>query len=107
MVRVPRFAAQDGYEEDLENLAERLDARFREAAVAQAWPNDYGDVVGFKQAGQIGHATQGFSKWARQDSNLRPTDYESVSARFADLAEDPEDAFDLAFRVFITCHYLA
>ena len=65
------------YEEDLENLAERLDARFREAAVTQAWPNDHGDVVEIRPARQTGHAAQSFSQWARQDSNLRPRDYES------------------------------
>ena len=42
-------------------------------------------------------STRGFPLWARQDSNLRPTDYESVSERFADLGEAVETAPDLGF----------
>lgn len=62
------------YEEDLEHLAERLDGRFREAAVAQAWPSGVADVVELRSAEPSGPASQGFPLWARQGSNLRPTD---------------------------------
>ena len=56
-------------------------------------------------AGQIGEATfegrsniasdLGFSSWGGQDSNLRPTDYESASGRVHDLRRRPKRAPDL------------
>ncbi len=65
------------YEEDLEMLAERIDAHFRVAAVAQAWPKGAGDIINLRQVTPGRQAPQHLPLWARQDSNLRPRDYES------------------------------
>lgn len=46
-------------------------------------------------------------RWARQDSNLRPRDYESPAARSTDLGERSKGAPDLGVSPFSVWRHLA
>ncbi len=92
---------------EADTIAERLDQMLRDSRTdkRRTKPLELTSWSGHEPPGQA--PDQGIFGWARQGSNLRPTDYESVSARHASLGKRLEMCSEQVFRVFTSSHHLA
>jgi hypothetical protein len=61
-----------------QRLAERLDDAFRAARAPYLPPGAMENVLPLRRGADKMPSDQEFSEWGGQDSNLRPTDYESA-----------------------------
>jgi len=64
---------------DVDAMAERLDQTFLSSQSDQRATRKRPDLIPFPLNGRKRPSDQGFQEWGGEDSNLRPTDYESAA----------------------------